>query len=74
MVKWIALSLFAAAGCALFSEGPPDNFCRGDADCFRAQGEVCNLDTKTCELGDGGVPVPDSAVDAGVDAVDAASE
>lgn len=68
MVRLLApialLTGLAGAGCALFSEGPPDNFCRGDADCFRAQGEVCNLDTKQCELGDGGVPVPDAAVDA----------
>ncbi len=74
MVRILVLAMLAAAGCALFSEGPPDNFCRGDTDCFRAQGEVCNLDTKTCVPGDGGVPVPDSAVDAGVDAVDAATE
>lgn len=71
MVKLLAtLALIAATigGCALFSEGPPDNFCRSDADCFRAQGEVCNLDTKQCELGDGGVPVPDAGTDAMSDA------
>ena len=53
------------SACALFSDGPPDNFCRSDADCFRAQGEVCDVEAKQCILGDGGVP------DAPVDAIDA---
>jgi hypothetical protein len=59
-----AILVVAAGGaCALFS-GPPENTCRGDGDCFQAQGEVCNLDTKRCEPGpDAGVPV-DAPVDA----------
>ena len=65
MVKWIALVTVAAiAACALVAQGPPDNRCASDQDCFRAQGEVCNLDTHRCVPGpDGGTPA-----DAGVDA------
>lgn len=64
----------AIAGCALFNEGPPDNTCRSDQDCFRAQGEVCNMETLRCEPGpDASVPPPppppaDAAVDAAIDA------
>jgi hypothetical protein len=62
LVFVLGLAMCTAAGCALFSEGPPENFCRADGDCFQAQGEVCNLDTKQCEPGDG-IP-PDAASDA----------
>jgi len=64
----VIVALFAAGACALFSDGPPENTCRGDQDCFRAQGEVCNLDRFRCEPGpDGGVDVIDAA-DGGTDA------
>jgi hypothetical protein len=66
------LLALAITACALFSEGPPENFCRSDADCFRAQGEVCDLDAKACVLGDGGIPgAPVDASDAALDAVNA---
>ncbi|MBA2543149.1 MAG: hypothetical protein H0V17_26140 [Deltaproteobacteria bacterium] len=67
MVRLVPALLLAVGitACALFSDGPPENFCRSDADCFRAQGEVCDVEAKQCVLGDGGVP------DAPVDAVDA---
>lgn len=71
MVKAIvfALGIAAVAGsCALFSEGPPENFCRADTDCFRAQGEVCDLETQTCIPGNG---VPADASDAPLDTGDA---
>jgi len=75
MVRVLApLALLAAitiAGCALFSDGPPENFCRSDADCFRAQGEVCDLEAKKCILGDGGIPVPDAPADVPADTSDA---
>lgn len=36
-------------GCTLFDD-PPDRSCRTTAqDCFEAQGEFCNPDTKMCE-------------------------
>ena len=59
MVVRIALVTLALLGaCALLAEKPPANTCKRDEDCFRAQGEVCNLDTHRCEPGpDGGVPV-----------------
>jgi hypothetical protein len=61
----IVAVVVGAASCALFSEGPPENTCRGDGDCFQAQGEVCNLDTKRCEPGpDAGVPVDAAPADA----------
>ncbi|MEO8698538.1 MAG: hypothetical protein ABI867_00810 [Kofleriaceae bacterium] len=59
MVRWSALGLvaIAVAACALFAEDPPANVCASDEQCFRAQGEVCNLETKRCEPGpDAGVP------------------
>lgn len=38
-------------GCTLFDD-PPDRSCKKDLDCFTAQGEVCNLATKECEVGE----------------------
>ncbi len=37
------------SGCFLFHEDYPDDTCESDMDCFRAQDEVCNLETNTCE-------------------------
>jgi hypothetical protein len=39
----------ALAGCTLFDDRP-DNSCKSNNDCFQAQGEVCNMTTKTCEV------------------------
>jgi hypothetical protein len=67
MVKLVVLVTAFLTSCALFTEGPPENVCRTDEDCFRAQGEVCDLDTKTCITGipsDAGV---DGATDAAID-------
>lgn len=64
MVRWLlvlALAAFGGAGaCTLFDEELPDDSCERDNDCFRAQGEVCNLDTKRCEppMTDAGVDTP----------------
>jgi hypothetical protein len=59
----IAAVLVAMGACALFTEDPPENVCASDEQCFRAQGEVCNLETKRCEPGpDAGVPA-----DGGID-------
>jgi hypothetical protein len=61
MVRWIvllALSISAVGACTLFDEDPPDDSCKTDTDCFRAQGEACNLQTHRCEM---------RTVDAGVD-------
>ncbi len=71
MVKLALVSLGIAlhallTSCALFAEGPPENVCRTDEDCFRAQGETCDLEAKSCIPGE--VP-PDAGVDAGVDAL-----
>lgn len=55
----VALAL-GAAGCPLFSESLPDRSCRDDFDCFRAQGEVCNPMTKTCETAADAAPMPDA--------------
>jgi hypothetical protein len=65
----LALVVGLAGACALITRDPPDNVCRGDEDCFRAQGEVCNTDTKRCEPGpDAGVDAsPAELIDAGVD-------
>jgi hypothetical protein len=63
MVKRLAL-LLALAGaatvgaCTLLDDDPPSNTCKINADCFRAQGETCNMTTHKCE----------QTIDAGVDA------
>jgi hypothetical protein len=53
------LLAFAGAiggACALLDDDPPDGKCQSDQDCFRAQGEVCNLMKHECQPGgDGGV-------------------
>ena len=63
MVKFaIALALFAVAvsACTLLDDDPPDDSCKTDSDCFRAQGELCNAQ-KRCEVRvfmDAGVDAP----------------
>lgn len=63
----VFLGALALSGCFVFHDDYPDRSCGNSTDCFRAQGEVCDLQTKTC------VPAPDAAPppptpDAGVDA------
>lgn len=63
MVKRLALLLVLVAGasvgaCTLLDDDPPSNTCKTDNDCFRAQGETCNLTTHACA----------QTIDAGVDA------
>jgi hypothetical protein len=63
MVRWLVLiiALATAAGaCTLFDEDPPDDSCVSDNDCFRAQGEICNQQTKQCQLRpmDAGIDTP----------------
>ncbi len=64
MVRFVvafALAIGAAGGaCTLLDDDPPDEACRDDGDCFRAQGEFCNLTKKRCEQR--------AFLDAGVDA------
>ena len=60
MVRWLALALAAVAlaigACTLLDDGPPDGRCESDQDCFRAQGESCNVETHECEVvADGGI-------------------
>lgn len=51
----IALAAGLALGaCTLFDDAPTRT-CRIDNDCFRAQGERCNTQTRQCE------PGPDAA-------------
>lgn len=62
----LALVLCAAAAvaigsCTLLDDDPPDDHCTFDTECFRAQGEFCNPNTKRCEVmttGDAGVDAP----------------
>jgi hypothetical protein len=68
MVKPLAILLVLAGACALFSEGPPENFCRNDTECFRAQGEICDLESNRCIPGDA-IPI-DASIDAPADAAD----
>lgn len=52
--------LASGSACTLLDDDPPDDVCRDDGDCFRAQGEVCNPNTKRCEQR--------TFLDAGIDA------
>ena len=69
-MRWLTASLalaFAVGACTFFAEGPPENVCVSDGDCFRAQGEICNTEENRCEPApDAGVPV-NRPGDAGVD-------
>jgi hypothetical protein len=50
--KAFAVAVFAASsllGCSLWSERVSTT-CSRNEDCFRAQGETCNLMTKKCEM------------------------
>jgi len=56
IVVWLVALIGAAAagagssGCALF-EDRVDRSCKTSADCFRAQGEVCDPDKHVCVAG-----------------------
>ena len=52
-----ALAL-VAGGCSWFHEDYPDTACSSNADCFRAQGEICDLATNTCIIASDAAPVP----------------
>lgn len=56
MVRWLVV--VALTSCTLLDDDPPKNTCKVDADCFRAQGEVCNQATHVCQ------PKADAGVDA----------
>ncbi len=47
--------------CFAFHEDYPGQACSGNADCFSAQGEVCNLETGECELEPDAMPAIDAA-------------
>lgn len=62
-MRWLVVLALAsgvtAGACTLFDDDPPDDSCQVDADCFRAQGEVCNQKTHKCVLrNDAGVDAP----------------
>ncbi len=48
------LALALLGGCFLFHDDYPDKSCESDNDCFKAQGEVCNMQTKKCVSVDAG--------------------
>lgn len=57
----IAICVAVGSACTLLDDDPPDESCRDNGDCFRAQGEVCNATTKRCEMRvfmDAGVDAP----------------
>ena len=55
MVRRLALLLAVAAAatagaCTLLDDDPPSNTCTSSSDCFRAQGETCNMQKHICEV------------------------
>jgi hypothetical protein len=57
--RLLVLLALGLAGCTLFEDDPPDRTCDSNADCFEAQGEVCDVDTGECVVAaspDGGAP------------------
>ena len=61
----IVVVVFCAAalafgGCFLLHDDYPNDTCESDMDCFRAQGEVCNLTTHECEIRADAGPVIDA--------------
>ena len=51
LVVALAFAVAAIGGaCTLLDDAPPDDACRDDSDCFRAQGEFCNPSKKRCEM------------------------
>ena len=65
MVRWLLVFAFASAvagaACTLFDDDPPDDSCMANADCFQAQGEVCDMGTHKCvqkPMADAGVDAP----------------
>lgn len=43
------LALGLALGACALGDDRPDRSCKGNDDCFAAQGEICNQTTKQCE-------------------------
>jgi hypothetical protein len=61
--RFVSLALllsFAVSGCFLFREDFPNDSCNSNVDCFRAQGEVCDLELKKCVIPSDAAPVPDA--------------
>ena len=54
----LATALASTGGCFLFHDDYPDDTCENDLECFRSQGETCNLTTNRCEVQDTGAPAP----------------
>lgn len=48
-MRGLLAAVLLVSGCALFDD-PPDRSCQEHRDCFQAQGERCNEETKTCEV------------------------
>jgi hypothetical protein len=47
----IVVALACTLGsCTLFLDELPDRTCETNRDCFVAQGEICNLTSKLCEM------------------------
>jgi len=48
VVRRVIFVLAVLGGCTLFQSDIPDKSCKTDDDCFRAQGEHCDMATKEC--------------------------
>ncbi|HJZ88033.1 MAG TPA: hypothetical protein VKN99_22825 [Polyangia bacterium] len=58
LFRVLGLALLTCLGCPLSHGDYPDRSCSKNEDCFRSQGEHCNLMTRQCE---------GAAIDAAVD-------
>jgi hypothetical protein len=62
----VLAGLIAITGCAV-SEDRPDLSCKSDGDCFRAQGETCDLVKHACVGPAASAAGPDASVAAPVE-------
>jgi hypothetical protein len=62
-MRRLALLALLCAGCPLSHGDFPGTACERDSDCFIGQGEMCNQETRQCQVMVDAGPTPDRPVD-----------
>ena len=62
-MRSLAILAVLFCGCPLSHGDYPGSACEKDSDCFTGQGEVCNQETRTCQLMVDAGPPPDRPID-----------